>query len=62
MGILTDEPAALEEYQRLFAPGSSEGPKHLRHYERPWPAPRSGACSKMIAACHPPHRHQRDWD
>ncbi len=32
MGILTDERAALEEYERLFAPGSSEGPKHLRHY------------------------------
>ena len=32
MGILTDERAALEEYERLFAPGSSEGPRHLRHY------------------------------
>jgi len=32
MGILTDERAALEEYERLFASGSSEGSKHLRHY------------------------------
>jgi len=32
MGILTDERAALKEYERLFAPGSSEGPKHLRRY------------------------------
>jgi hypothetical protein len=31
-GILADQRAALEEYERLFAPGCSEGPKHLRHY------------------------------
>ena len=35
MGILTDERAALEEYERLFAPGSSEGPKLSTPLRRP---------------------------
>ena len=56
MGILTDERAALEEYERLFAPGSSEGPKHLRRYGA-LGLRRSSACSKAnsvyLAPMHP---------